>query len=143
MRSLIVGIAVLVTAALAADLATIQPREFAAQLAAKRGNPTILQVGPNMLYRQKHIPGALYAGPANKPEGLDLLKKTVDGLPRDTELVIYCGCCPWENCPNVKPAMALLQTMGFTRAKIMHVDTNFATDWAAKGYPVVGSTVRP
>jgi thiosulfate/3-mercaptopyruvate sulfurtransferase len=143
MRSVIFGIAVLVTAALAADLASIQPNEVAGQLAAKRTHPTIIQVGPNVLYRQKHIPGAIYAGPASKPEGLDLLKKAVEGLPRESEVIVYCGCCPWENCPNVKPAMEMLTSMGFIHAKVMHVTTNFAADWADKGYPVVGSTVRP
>lgn len=143
MRTLIFGITVLFTAALAADLATIEPADLNGQLAAKRTHPTILQVGPNTLYRQKHIPGAVYAGPAGKPEGIELLKKAVNGLPTDAEIIIYCGCCPWQNCPNVKPAFQQLQQMGYTHVKIMHVETNFATDWADKGYPVVGSLVAP
>ena len=52
----------------------------------------ILQIGPNVLYRSKHIPGAGYAGPASKPDGLELLKVTVAKLPRDREIVLYCGC---------------------------------------------------
>lgn len=143
MRTLIFGIAVLFTAALAADLAMIEPNELAAHLAAKKTNPTIIQVGPNTLYRQKHIPGAVYAGPASKPEGIDLLKKAVSGLPTNAEIIIYCGCCPFANCPNVKPAFAQLQQMGYTNVKVMHVETNFATDWANKGYPVVGSLALP
>jgi len=143
MKKLFLGIAVLLTAGLAADLVTIEPSELAGQLAAKRTHPTIIQVGPNMLYRSKHIPGAIYAGPGSKPEGVELLKKAVSGLPLDSEIILYCGCCPWANCPNVKPAMAQLQQMGYTKVKVMHVETGFAQDWADKGYPVVGSTVRP
>jgi len=119
MRALVFSIAVLLTASVAADLALIQPNQVAAQLAAKDTRPVIFQVGPNMLYRGKHIPGAVYAGPGSKPEGLELLKQAVDKLPRDGEIVLYCGCCPWGNCPNVKPAMALLKEMGFTHAKAM------------------------
>jgi thiosulfate/3-mercaptopyruvate sulfurtransferase len=136
MRPLVFGIAVILTAALAADLVLIQPNEVAAQLGSKDRHAVILQVGPNFLYRGKHIPGALYAGPASRPEGLDLLKKAVEKLPHDSEIILYCGCCPWDHCPNVKPAMALLKEMGFTRAKAMYVETSFAKDWTEKGYPV-------
>jgi rhodanese-related sulfurtransferase len=117
-------------------LALVQPKDLAAQLAAKGPHPAIFQVGPNMLYRARHIPGAVYAGPASKPEGLDALKQAVASLPRDREVVLYCGCCPWNNCPNVKPAVAMLQQMGFTQVKAMFVETNFAKDWTEKGYPV-------
>jgi len=112
MRILILGAAVLLTAGLAADLALVQPNEVSAQLAAKGPHPAIFQVGPNVLYRGKHIPGSVYAGPASRPEGLELLRNTVDKLPRNSEIVVYCGCCPWGNCPNIKPAIALLKDMG-------------------------------
>jgi thiosulfate/3-mercaptopyruvate sulfurtransferase len=143
MKTLILGIAILFTAALAADLVTIEPNNLAGQLAAKRTHPTIIQVGPNVLFRSKHIPGAIYGGAAGKPEGIDQLKKAVSGLPLDAEIIIYCGCCPWASCPNVKPALAQLQQLGYRQVKILHVETGFAQDWADKGYPVIGSTVRP
>ena len=57
-------------------------------------------------------------------------------LPRDREIILYCGCCPWGNCPNVKPAVELLKQMGFTHVKAMFVESNFAKDWIDKGYPV-------
>ena len=136
MKILIFGTAVLLTAGLAAELALVQPGEVSAQLTAKGTHPTIIQIGPNVLYRGKHIPGAIYAGPAARPEGLELLRKTVDKLPRNSEIVVYCGCCPWGNRPNVKPAMALLKDMGFTRAKAIYIETDFARDWTEKGYPV-------
>jgi len=136
MRSLTVGIATMAAIALAAELATVQPKDVAAQLAAKGPHPAIFQVGPNMLFRAKHIPGAIYAGPGSKPEGLELLKKAVNNLPRDHEVVLYCGCCPWNNCPNVKPAVALLQQMGFTHVKAMLIETSFLKDWDEKRFPV-------
>ncbi len=124
----------LLAVAAAADLPVIQPKDLAAQLASSK--PVILQVGPNLLYRSHHIPGALYAGPASKPEGLDAIKAAVKDLPHDRELVIYCGCCPWDRCPNIKPAIALLQELGFQHVKAMYSETNFKTDWIDKGYPV-------
>ena len=142
MRIPIFGAAVLLTAGFAAELALVQPNEVAAQLAVKGTHAAIFQVGPNVLYRGKHIPGSVYAGPASRAEGLELLKNAVDKLPRDREIVVYCGCCPWGNCPNVKPAMALLQDMGFTHAKAMYLETGFAKDWTEKGYPVEAGADR-
>jgi len=143
MRILILGAAVLLTAGLAADLALIQPNELAARLLLdKSAYVAVIQVGPNVLYRGKHIPGAMYAGPASRPEGLELLKNAVDKLPRDSEIVVYCGCCPWDRCPNIKPAMAMLKEMGFTHAKALYLETGFAKDWSEKGYPVEAGAAR-
>jgi rhodanese-related sulfurtransferase len=135
MRTLTVGIVILLTA-VAADLTLIQPQDLAALLAAKGTTPAIFHVGPNLLYRGKHIPGAIYAGPASQPEGIEALKLAAGKLPRGRAVVLYCGCCPWDRCPNVKPAMALLKEMGFTNVKAMFVETNFPKDWIDKGYPV-------
>lgn len=143
MRTLVFGVAVLLTAGLATDLALIQPGELAAHLAATNRHVAVFQVGPNVLYRGKHIPGAVYAGPASRAEGLELLKSAVDKLPRDSEIVVYCGCCPWTNCPNVKPAMALLKQMGFTQAKALYIETTFAKDWTDHNYPVEPGTPKP
>jgi thiosulfate/3-mercaptopyruvate sulfurtransferase len=135
MKTLLVCLLVVVLVGFAAELSLIQPSDVAAELAAK-AHPVIIQVGPNMLYRAKRIPGAIYAGPGSRPEGLELLKQAVGKLPRDRDLILYCGCCPWDNCPNVKPAIALLQQMGFSHAKVMFVENSFAKDWTDKGYPV-------
>jgi rhodanese-related sulfurtransferase len=120
-------------AAAAAEIAVVQPAEVAARLSNK---PAIFQVGPNVLYRSKHIPGAAYAGPGAKPEGLALLKTAIENMPRDREIIVYCGCCPWDKCPNVKPAMDMLRDMGFKNAKAMYVAENFKANWIDKGYPV-------
>jgi hypothetical protein len=117
----------------AAEMALIQPPELVPRLSSK---PVIFQVGPNVLYRSKHIPSAVYAGPGSKPEGLALLKSAVANLPRDREIVIYCGCCPWDRCPNVAPAMDMLQQMGFTRVKALHLPDNFKINWIDKNYPI-------
>jgi rhodanese-related sulfurtransferase len=137
-KPLLISTAVLtlLALALAEDLPLIQPKDLAAQLASQAAKPTILQVGPNQLYRTRHITGSLYGGYASKSEGLDALKAAVKDLPRDGDLVIYCGCCPWDRCPNIKPALELLKELGFTHVKAMYSGTNFKTDWIDPGYPV-------
>ncbi len=120
---------------MAADFPVVEPKDVATSL-SKSAAPAILYVGPNVLYRSKHIPGAVYAGPGNRPEGLDLLKTAVARLPKDREIVLYCGCCPWDHCPNMKPSMELLKGLGFTRVKAMYIPDNFKSNWIDKGYPV-------
>ncbi len=114
----------------------IQPATLAARLSSSEPKPKILYVGFPILYRSTHIAGAELAGPASKPDGLERLKQIAAKLPRDRELIIYCGCCPWDHCPNVRPAFRLLHGMGFTRLKLVTSPTNLSTDWISKGYPV-------
>ncbi len=113
----------------------IQPAELAAMLKAP-GAPPVLQVGFSVLYQQAHIPGAQYAGPGNKDEGLENLKSHVAALPHDKLLVIYCGCCPWEKCPNIAAAYNQLTAMGFSKVRVLYLASNFGADWVDKGYPV-------
>jgi thiosulfate/3-mercaptopyruvate sulfurtransferase len=130
----VVASAVLVVAAPAADLELVQPRELTAQLAGKGARPAVFMVGPSVLYRSKHIPGSVYAGPGNGEAGLAMLKAEAGKLPRDREVVVYCGCCPWDRCPNVKPAVDLLKRMGFAKPKALYLGTGFKVDWLDQGY---------
>jgi thiosulfate/3-mercaptopyruvate sulfurtransferase len=115
----------------------VQPADFAAELAsAKSAKPTIVYVGFRPLYEGAHIPGATYHGAASKPEGLADLKAYAQALPRDTNLVIYCGCCPLEKCPNIRAAFTALSDMGFSHLRVLMLPTDFNTDWITKGYPV-------
>ena len=113
----------------------IQPAELAAMLKAG-APPPILQVGFSVMYQQAHIPNSQYAGPGNKDDGLLNLKSHVDGLSRDRLVVIYCGCCPWEKCPNIAAAYKQLIEMGFTKVRVLYLASNFGADWVDKGYPV-------
>jgi thiosulfate/3-mercaptopyruvate sulfurtransferase len=115
----------------------LNPEQLAATLRAERGaKPLILQVGSRVLFEQAHIPGAEYAGPAGQAEGLAGLRKRVEPLPRTSAMVIYCGCCPWDRCPNIEPAYKLLSGMGFTNVKVLYIAQNFGADWVDRGYPV-------
>ena len=98
--------------------------------------PLILQVGSHMMFAQAHIPGSVYAGPGSQAEGMQQLRGRVASVPHNRFIVIYCGCCPWNHCPNVGPAYNLLHQLGFTRVKVLYLANNFGADWAGKGYPV-------
>jgi thiosulfate/3-mercaptopyruvate sulfurtransferase len=103
---------------------------------SKSEKPLMIQVGSHVLYRQGHIPGSEYIGPASGESGLQQLRQYVQSLPRSKFIVLYCGCCPWGHCPNVKPADDALHAMGFTNVKVLYIADNFGADWVDKGYPV-------
>ena len=103
---------------------------------AKSEKPLMIQVGSHVLYTQAHIPGSEYIGPASSETGFQLLRKRVEPLPRSKFIVLYCGCCPWSHCPNVKPADDALRAMGFTNVKVLYIPGNFGMDWVEKGFPV-------
>lgn len=115
----------------------IQPSELAQILQSKAAKPLIFNVGPRMLYEQAHITGAELIGPASDPRGLDALRTRVKSLPKKQAIVLYCGCCPWNHCPNVEPAYQQLKSLGFTNVKVLYVANNIGTDWVYKGYPTV------
>ncbi len=116
----------------AADIDLIQPDQAVKEL----GGALVIHVGFPVLYRSTHIPGSIYAGPGSKDEGIADLKKAVAGQPRTREIILYCGCCPFDKCPNIRPAFAALRGMGFTHVRAMMLATNLKTDWIDKGYPI-------
>jgi len=115
----------------------IQPDELNRLLhAGGADKPLVLQVGSRVLFAEAHIAGAEYAGPGSQPAGLQLLQTRVAPLPHSALIVLYCGCCPWNRCPNIAPAIRLLHSLGFTRVKALYLANNFGADWADKGFPV-------
>jgi rhodanese-related sulfurtransferase len=116
----------------AADLDLIQPEQAVKQL----HGALVIHVGFPVLYRSTHIPGSVFAGPGSKDEGLADLKKAVAGQPHAREIILYCGCCPLDRCPNIRPAFALLRSMGFTNVRAISLPTNLKSDWIDHGYPI-------
>jgi len=98
--------------------------------------PVIIFTGFMPLYRAGHVPGAVFGGPASSAAGLETLKRAVAGVPKNREIVVYCACCPWEACPNVRPAVELLHQLGYKQVKALVIPSNLEADWTAKGYPL-------
>ena len=115
----------------------IQPDELVTAMKASGAQkPAILYVGPKAFYAQGHIPGANYIGPAGKPDGMAALRTRVASLPKNMPVVLYCGCCPWDHCPNIRPAFAELKKEGFSNVRVLYLATSFGVDWKDKGLPV-------
>ena len=109
----------------------MEPADLAKTLQAGKDVPTIISIGPGA-----PIPFSINVGMVNHTEGLDKLKKRLSTLPAQTNLVVYCGCCPFEHCPNVRPAIDLLKEMKFTSYHLLNLPVNIKTNWIDKGYPV-------
>lgn len=108
------------------------PADLATRINQKDASlPLLVCIGPSGI-----IKGSVETGPARDKENLDKLRKLLTKEDRNREVVIYCGCCPFEHCPNVRPAFALLMEMHFTHAKLLNLSHNIKIDWLDKGYPV-------
>jgi thiosulfate/3-mercaptopyruvate sulfurtransferase len=116
---------------------TVQVAAFAKELQQERDPyPTVIYVGVKALYEGAHIPGAVFYGPGSTEQGLSELKRFAATLPKNSDVVLYCGCCPLEKCPNLRPAFVALKESGFARLRVLILPTNFNTDWVEKRFPV-------
>ncbi len=115
----------------------IEPATLAAELKGPRAaRPTVFQVGFRTLYQEAHIPGSVYAGPARDAAGRAVLAARLRRLPKDAAIVLYCGCCPWDRCPNVDAAYREARSLGYRRVRVLHLESDFGTDWVDPGFPV-------
>ena len=115
------------------DSQLMAPADLAAELMHTKGNkPLVYCVGPGAL-----ILGSVDMGPAHEKQNLEKLKQALEKLPKNAEIVIYCGCCPFARCPNIRPAFSLLVEMKFLNAHLLNLEHNIRTDWVDKGYPSV------
>jgi hypothetical protein len=113
----------------------MNPEDLVKILQSGKEKPLMLQVGSHNMFLQAHIPGSEYVGAASTDTGLQQLRRRVDSLPHSQFIVLYCGCCPWSHCPNIKPADEAMHEMGFTNVKVLYISDNLGTNWVDKGYP--------
>lgn len=111
----------------------MEPEVLAQRIETNRDLPVIISLGAGNI-----IPGSKDTGASGEKSGLLNLKKELENHPTDTEIVLYCGCCPFNVCPNVRPAFSLLNDMGFTNHHLLNLQDNIKVDWIDKGY-VVGN----
>lgn len=114
----------------------LSPSALAARLDdVAAGKIAVFYVGPDMLFDRGHVPGARKIGPIDDEAGRRALDAALATVPAETEIVLYCGCCPVRNCPNVRPASAVVRALGRPNAYVLDLPTDFKTDWAGKGHP--------
>ncbi len=109
----------------------IEPATLAKEIEANTNVPIIISVGPGAT-----IPNSIHTGMASTAEGIEVLKQQLQNLPKNKLVVIYCGCCPFEHCPNVRPAIDVLKDLKFTDYHLLNLPNNIKADWIDKGYPV-------
>lgn len=111
----------------------LEPADLAATINTPEAKqPLIISIGPAAT-----IKTSVGVGPASEAENLAKLEKLLSKEPKTRVIVIYCGCCPFKNCPNVRPAFTKLNEMGFKNHKLLNIAKNLKTDWIDKGYPVI------
>ncbi len=99
-----------------------------------KDNPTsiyIYDIGPSGV-----IKGAIPIGEGSEPQNIQKMRGIIRRLPKNTPIVVYCGCCPFKNCPNIRPALSLLSELSFTNYKLLNLPNNLKKDWIDKGYPM-------
>lgn len=116
----------------------VRPADLVREISQTKSaaSPTVVYVGFRTLFEGGHVPGTVFHGTAAAEKGLAELKEWLADVPRSKNLVIYCGCCPFEHCPNMRPAYKALHEMGFTHVRVLILPTSFAADWVGKGYPI-------
>lgn len=110
----------------------LAPEKLAATIKDSNAtHPIILSVSPGPV-----IPGSIDIGPTSDKSNLERLKTHLKTISKDADVVLYCGCCPFERCPNIRPAFSLMTEMGFKNHKLLNLPNNVRMDWINKGYPV-------
>ncbi len=110
----------------------VEPSALAKSIYLKQNDATVFSVGPGAV-----IPNSIDIGMLKDEKNMEKFKVEVDKLSKDTHIIIYCGCCPFEHCPNVRPAIAYLKNQSFTNYYLLDLPHNIKTDWIDKGYPVI------
>jgi hypothetical protein len=110
----------------------MQPAELANILNDPASNkPVIYSIGPAGL-----IKNAIDIGDAKEAENIEKLKVKLSKLTKDADIVIYCGCCPFDKCPNIRPAFKLLNEMRFANHQLLNLSQNLKVNWIDLGYPM-------
>jgi len=82
------------------------------------------------------IKGAIHIGSINEAANLAKFKSALASHPKNTQVVVYCGCCPFGKCPNIRPAYKQLKDLGYTNVKVLNLYVNLRNNWTSEGYPL-------
>ena len=118
----------------------LEPAELARRLdEVAAGELVVLFVGPpDDPFEERHVPGARRLPHVGTEEGRRALTRALEATPKGVGVVVYCGCCPYERCPSVRPANALLRASRRADAWWLDLPTSFEANWVERGFPVAG-----
>ncbi|UUV21584.1 rhodanese-like domain-containing protein [Paenimyroides aestuarii] len=97
----------------------------------KMDQTILINIGPDAV-----IKNSFNLGPVQNKGNQEKLQNYLKKVSKDKEVVLYCGCCPFEKCPNIRPAFKSLIAMGYKNTKLLNIPKNIKVDWIDKGYPV-------
>ena len=97
----------------------------------KAAQPIIYSIG-----YQAIIKNSIDIGAGGDKNNQKKLKQALSKVPKNADIVIYCGCCPFSTCPNVRPVFQMLTEMGYKNHKLLNIAQNIKVDWIDKGYAV-------
>jgi thiosulfate/3-mercaptopyruvate sulfurtransferase len=110
----------------------LEPRDLALTINTPQSHqPVVLSVGPAAV-----IKNSIDIGATREKGNLDKLKQQLKDISKDETIVLYCGCCPFDKCLNIRPAFDLLNQLGFKNHKLLNLPHNVKMDWIDHGYPV-------
>ena len=111
----------------------VKPEQLAEELKPANANkPLVYNVGP-----MGQIKGAVKIGAVSDPKGLQKFNETIATLTdKNRPIVVYCGCCTSQNCPNIRPAFKALHDNGFKHIRVLEIEHGYVEDWQGKGFPV-------
>lgn len=108
----------------------MEPSELVS-LMKEKDKPLVYNMGP-----VGSIKGAIEIGPAQEKENFEKFKKSLENISKDRKIVIYCGCCPFEHCPNIRPPFGFLIEHGYKNSFVLNLPHNLKTDWIDKGFSI-------
>lgn len=82
------------------------------------------------------IEGSVDAGPASEADNLTRLKDLLKDVSKEDTIVLYCGCCPMDVCPNIRPAFEYVSNLGYKKLQLLKLETSIKADWLDYDYPV-------
>lgn len=109
----------------------LEPATLASKISQNQtNNILILSVGPDAV-----IKGSVDIGSTQEKENIKKMKSYLKNVPKDKEVIIYCGCCSFDKCPNIRPGFNVLKDMGFKNTKLLNLPKNIKVNWIDKNYP--------
>lgn len=111
----------------------VKPAQLAEEMKpGSKSKPVIFNAGP-----MGQVRGAIKVGAVSDPKTLERLKAEADKIgDKNTPVVVYCGCCTSQNCPNIRPAFTALSEKGFKHIRVLEIEHGYVEDWQGKGFPV-------
>lgn len=94
-------------------------------------NTVVINIGPDAIIKNSYNAGA-----GKEEKNIEKLQNYLKNISKDKEVIIYCGCCPFNVCPNIRPAFKAVTNAGFKNVKLLNIPKNIKVDWIDKGYPM-------